>query len=195
MKIYAYIVVGFALVAVACAPGPLPNEFTETHVDLAEYRIAPADIVAIRVWKNVELSVEGPILPDETITVPLVGQVRGKGLTAGEMEDLIAAELEEYVSAPEVSVIVKQVNSRHVAVLGEVKRPGPVGLAQDLRVMDALASAGGFSAFANKRKVRVIRPVGEGEVDFVFNYEAFIAGKHPGRNVRLQAGDVIVVPD
>lgn len=195
MKIYAYIV-GFALSAMACAgPGPLPSEFTETHLDEVDYRIAPADIVSIRVWKNPELSVEAPILPDGTITVPLVGQVRAKGLTAGEMEDLIAAELEEFVTAPEVSVIVKQVNSLRASVVGEVSRPGPVGLTTDLRVMDALAVVGGFSPFANKRKVRVIRPVGEGEVEFVFDYEAFISGKAPGRNVRLQHGDVIVVPD
>jgi polysaccharide export outer membrane protein len=195
MKLHSYIV-GLGLAALACAgPGPLPSEFTEDRLDQVEYRIEPADVVSVRVWRNPELSVEAPVLPDGTLTVPLVGQVRAKDLTAGEMEELITVELEEFVTAPDVSVVVMQVNSKRASVVGEVVRPGPVGLPADLRVMDALAAAGGFSPFANKRKVRVIRPVGDGEVEFIFNYEAFIAGKAPGRNVRVQPGDVIVVPD
>ena len=79
----------------------------------------------MRVWKNPELSVEAPVLPDGTLTVPLAGTVSARGLTAAELEDLLAGKLAEYITAPEVSVIVLQVNSKRVSVLGEVQRARP----------------------------------------------------------------------
>ena len=146
MKILTYVITAVSLVGIGCAgPAPLPSEFTEDRLDQVEYRIAPSDMISVRVWRNPELSVQAPVLPDGTLTVPLVGQVRAKDLTAGEMEDLITAELEEFVTAPDVAVVVVAVNSKRASVVGEVKRPGPVNLPADLRVMDALAAAGGFS--------------------------------------------------
>jgi polysaccharide export outer membrane protein len=179
----------------ACGPSKVPPAFEDSAVESSEYRIAPADMLSIRVWKNPELSVEAPVLPDGTLTVPLAGTVSARGLTAAELEDLLAGKLAEYITAPEVSAIVLQVNSKRVSVLGEVQRPGPQNIAVDARVVDALSSAGGFTTFANKRKVKVIRYTGEGEIEYRFNYNAFAAGNAPGTNVRLQPGDVIVVPD
>jgi polysaccharide export outer membrane protein len=169
--------------------------FQDQTVEESEYRIAPSDVLQVRVWKNVELSVEAPVLPDGTLTVPLAGTVSAKGLTASELEDVISERLAEYIAAPEVSVIVAQVNSKRVSVLGEVPRSGPQTLAVNTRVVDAIANAGGFTAFANPRKIKVIRQTPEGELEFRFNYNAYQAGRAPGTNVRLQPGDVVVVPD
>jgi len=189
----ATLICGLAL-SVACANTmPVPEEFGEERIDTVEYRIEPSDRLNIRVWKNPELSLEAPVLPDGTITVPLVGPVHAGGLTPDEMEDLVAAELVEFIATPEVSVIISQVNSKRASVVGEVNRQGPIGLASDVRVVDAISSAGGFTTFANKQKIRVIRPRGDGEVEFVFDYEAFVKGKAPGTNVLVQPGDVIVV--
>lgn len=183
------------MLVTACGPSKIPPAFEEQTVEETEYHIAPADELEIRVWKNPELSILGPVLPDGTITVPLAGTVGAKGLTSGQLEDVIASRLTDYITAPEVSVVVRQVNSKRVSVIGEVLRSGPQSLAANARVMDALAGAGGFTAYANKRKIKVIRYTPEGEVSFRFSYPAFNGGGAPGTNVLLQPGDVIVVPD
>src|SRR5512134_4102791 len=96
-----------ALIAAACGPQPIPPAFQEQTVEETEYRIAPADLLTVRVWKNPELSVDAvPVLPDGTFTVPLAGTVSGKGLTSAELEDVLSERLSEYISAPEVSIIV-----------------------------------------------------------------------------------------
>jgi polysaccharide export outer membrane protein len=185
-----------AAVVSACAPQPVPPAFQEQTVEETEYRIAPADLLTVRVWKNPELSVDAaPVLPDGTYTVPLAGTVSAKGLTAAELEDIIAERLAEYIAAPDVSVIVAQVNSKRVSVVGEVNRNGPQTLSINARVVDAIAGAGGFTTFANRRKVKVIRSTPEGEIEFRFNYKAYEAGNAPGTNVRLQSGDIVVVSD
>lgn len=182
--------------AAACGPQPVPPAFQEQAVEETEYRIAPADLLSVRVWKNLELSVESaPVLPDGSYTVPLAGTVSAKGLTAAELEDVIAERLSEYISAPEVSVIVIQVNSKRVSVVGEVLRNGPQMLAVNSRVVDAIAAAGGFTNYANRRKVKIIRHTTDGDVEYRFNYNAYAAGNAPDSNVRLQPGDVVVVPD
>lgn len=185
-----------AVIAAACSPQPVPPAFQEQTVEETEYRIAPADLLTVRVWRNPELSVDSvPVLPDGTFTVPLAGTVSGKGLTSAELEDVLSERLSEYISAPEVSVIVSQVNSKRVSVVGEVNRNGPQMLAVNSRVVDAIAAAGGFTTYANRRHVKIIRQTPEGEVEFRFNYNAFEAGRAPGTNVRLQPGDIVVVPD
>jgi polysaccharide biosynthesis/export protein len=184
-----------AMIFAACGPPKIPAAFSEQTVEQSEYRIAPADELEIRVWKNPELSIQAPVLPDGTISVPLAGIVNAKALTAAELEDVIAQRLSDYITAPEVSVMVRQVNSTRVSVIGEVNRSGPQSLAVNARVMDALANAGGFTPYANKRKIQVIRYAPEGEVSFRFSYPAYNSGRAPGTNVLLQPGDVIVVPD
>jgi polysaccharide export outer membrane protein len=192
----AALVLSAALAGAACTPQPVPPAFQEQTVEETEYRIAPADLLAVRVWKNPELSVDSaPVLPDGSYTVPLAGTVSAKGLTAAELEDVLSERLSEYIAAPEVSVIVIQVNSKRVSVVGEVNRNGPQMLAVNSRVVDAIAAAGGFTTYANRRKVKIIRQAPEGEVEYRFNYNAYQAGKAPGTNVRLQPGDIVVVPD
>jgi polysaccharide export outer membrane protein len=127
--------------------------------------------------------------------VPLVGSVSAKGLTTNELEDVVAHGLEEFIAAPEVSVVVLQVNSKRVSVVGEVLRSGPQNVSLDTRVVDAISAAGGFTAFANRRKVKVIRRGAGEELEFRFDYDAFEAGRAPGTNVRLLPGDTVLVPD
>ena len=165
-------------------------------MDRAEYVIGSADVLRIQVWKQPDLSLDVPVRPDGKITVPLANDVQAAGLTTNEVRDVIAKALADYIAAPEVSVIVREVRSKLVQVVGEVQRPQAVGLVADMRAIDAIAVAGGFTPYADKSDVRILRPNPDGSViEYRFNYNAFLRGKHPESNQRLQPGDTIVVPD
>lgn len=189
-----------ALVATACAtPSAPPAE--DVHVgafspDSPAYVIGPADVLRISVWRSPELSAEVPVRPDGRISVPLLEDVHAAGLTTGELRDRLAEQFAEFVSTPEVTVVVQQVNSKRVHVVGEVSRPTTLQLTTELRVLDAIAMAGGFTPFADKRRIRVLRPAENGAVnEYRFNYSAFLGGKYPETNFILGPGDTIVVPD
>lgn len=184
------------LVALACGsarPMPPPPEIQATNGD--PYVIGPGDVLQIRVWKNPELSVDVPVRPDGNISVPLLDDVAAAGLTALELKELITREMDEFIENPDVTVVVNQMGSKRVYVLGEVRSPGPLPLVVPLRVLDAISASGGFATFANKRNVRVIRYTPEGEVEYRFNYPRYVAGKEPGSNIQLLPGDTIIVPD
>lgn len=160
-----------------------------------EYVIDSGDLVQVRVWKNPELTVEVPVRPDGQISVPLLDDVQAAGLTAIQLKEVITRELAEYIANPDVTVVVTQMQSKRVYVLGEVTRSGPQLLTMPLRISDAISAAGGFSPFADKGDVKLIRRTPEGEQEFVFDYDAWVAGRAPDTNLRLQPGDTIVVPD
>jgi polysaccharide biosynthesis/export protein len=179
----------------ACALKPVPPEFRDEAIKAETFRIGAADLLVVRVWKNPELSVEAPVLPDGSVSVPLAGTVSAQGLTTDELEEVLKEKLAEYITAPEVTVTVSQVNSQRVSVVGEVTRPGLVAIGTDTRVVDAISSAGGFTPYANKGRVKVIRRHEGRELSYLFNYNRFVDGGAPGTNVRVQPGDVVIVPD
>jgi polysaccharide export outer membrane protein len=185
-----------AAAAVACAsrhlspppPDPAPQE--------REYRIGVTDLLRINVWRNEELSVEVPVRPDGKISVPLLDDVDAEGLTPPELKEVLTRELAEFITAPDVTVIVLQMNSRFVSVLGGVKQEARVPLTRDLRVLEALAMVGGFDTFAQKSDVRIVRRSPDGtETEYRFDYDAYIKGNAPGTNIVLQNGDTIIVPE
>lgn len=181
--------------AIACSHGAPPPPDTGP-MDRADYVIGPADILRIQVWRNPELSVDVPVRPDGKISTPLVNDVQAAGLTANELREVLTEALTEYVTAPDVTVMVIEIRSKNVQVVGEVARPSAVPLVSDLRALDAIAIAGGFSPFADKSDIRILRPNPDGSVvEYRFDYGAFLKGKQPGANLRLQPGDTIVVPD
>ena len=195
-RIQTVIVAGLCLgFAAACStPAPPPAEFQSRPVE-GTYVIGSADQIRVSVWKNPELSVDVPVRPDGKISVPLLDDVQAAGLTAKELKEVITTELTEYVANPDVTVIVLQTGSKRVSVVGEVVRPGPVGMASELRVLDALSVAGGFAPFADRGDIRVFRIVDGVEREYRFDYDAFIAGRAPGTNIILHPGDTIVVAD
>jgi polysaccharide export outer membrane protein len=191
----ACVAAGWALAACGGrTPSPPPPE--PTPMDREVYLIGVTDILLISVWKNPELSVEIPVRADGMISVPLIDDVQAEGLTPQELKEVIAEELSEFVAAPDVTVLVRQMNSRFVSVLGEVRQPQRVPLTRDLRVLEAIAMVGGFSTFADKGDVRVVRrkPDG-GEAEYRFDYDAYVRGVAPDTNIVLQPGDTIIVPD
>ncbi len=193
------VVYALAVLAVlaGCGRAPVPPPPEPDIMSRPAYEIGPSDILAIRVWKNPELSLEQvPVRPDGKISVPLVNDVQAAGLTTLQLKDVLTKALAEYVTNPEVTVVVVQMNSRRVFVLGEVTHPGPIPLVEDLRVLDAIAAAGGFTTFADKRHIKVIRRQQDGTgVEYRFNYSSYVSGGDPLSNLLLQNGDTIVVPD
>ena len=106
------------------------------------------DVLKIVVWRNPELSVEVPVRRDGKISVPLVDDVQAEGLTPEELKEVLTEALAEYVTAPDVTVIVQQTNSHTVTVVGAVARSGQIPLTRQMRVLEAIATMGIFSSFA-----------------------------------------------
>jgi len=173
---------------------PPPPEF-EAAPKEGVYIIGPADRLRIDVWQNDKLTLaEVPVRPDGKITVPLVDDVMAAGLTTDELKASIAEKLSEYVQNPTVTVVVLAPNSKRAYVLGEVRAAGPISLAADMSVLDAITAAGGFTPFAKKGSVRVLRRIEGRELAYTFDYDAFVAGRAPGTNVLLHPGDTVLVP-
>jgi len=156
------------------------------------YRIGPEDVLDIGVWKNEALSVSVPVRPDGMISLPLLNDVRAGGLTPLELRERLTERLSEYVDSPEVVVIVAEVHSFKVSVLGEVERPGRYELGSRVTVLDALALAGGFTDFAKRSGIVVLRDGPRGHLRF--DYEEAASGRGRQANFPLQPGDIVVVP-
>jgi len=160
-----------------------------------DYIIGPSDVLAINVWKDVELSRTVPVRPDGKISLPLIGELQVSGLTALQVQRMVAERLKEYISNPEVTVIVQDVKSRTFVILGKVTKPGSYELGKPTTVLEAIAIAGGFLDFAKSNKIYIIRPTGNGLSETLhFDYKRVIKGRNPEQNVELKSGDTIVVP-
>ena len=153
------------------------------------------DVLRIVVWRNDALSVLVPVRRDGKISVPLVDDVQAAGLTPHELKEVLTEALAEYVTAPDVTVIVQETNSHTVTVVGGVLRSGQLPLTRDMRVIEAIATMGGFSAWAKKDRIKVIRKIDDKTVEYGFNYGAYTSGKAPDSNLLLMPGDTVVVPD
>jgi polysaccharide export outer membrane protein len=170
--------------AVRAAPSAVPSD----------YVIGPEDMLQISVWKNDTLSRAMPVRPDGKISLPLLHDVQAAGLTAMQLRDKIATALSEFMPNPEVSVIVTEVRSARVSVLGEVQKPGVLPLRGDTTILEAIAMAGGFGPFASPSKITVFRKdAGGGTQKIRFNYNRALSGEDES-NLTLKPGDVIVVP-
>jgi polysaccharide export outer membrane protein len=184
--------------AVACSSRPvtLPPPEPGPDAPVEPYTIGVRDLLRVSVWQHEAITSDVPVRPDGKISVPLAGDIMAKGLTPDQLKASITRELSKYVNSPEVSVIVLEMNSRFVSVVGRVVATARVPLTEDLRVVEAIAMAGGFDEFANRSDIRVVRRLSDGsEVEYHFDYDAYMAGRAPGTNFVLKPGDVIYVPD
>ncbi|HNP15629.1 MAG TPA: polysaccharide biosynthesis/export family protein [Terrimesophilobacter sp.] len=172
------------------APPPDP-----VALDRESYVIGPDDTIQVVVWKNEELSVTVPVRPDGRISVPLVDDVQAEGLTPEELKEVLTESLAEYVTAPDVTVIVLETNSHTVTVVGGCARSGQIPLTRQMRVLEAIAMMGGFNPWARRDRVKVIRKDETGVREFIFDFGAYSKGKAPDSNLLLRPGDTIVVPE
>jgi polysaccharide export outer membrane protein len=184
-----------AATPVACASRAVPPPPEPDLMNLDDYVIGPADQLKIEVWKNTELSATVPVRPDGKISLPLLDDVQSAGLTPLELKEVLTQALREFVEDPDVTVIVSQVASPTVFVLGGVARQGTIQLTHNLRVLDAISVSGGFTQFADRGDIRVLRRTPSGLVEHRFDYDAYLDGEAPESNFLLERGDTIVVPD
>jgi polysaccharide export outer membrane protein len=153
------------------------------------------DVLAISVWKEPDVSRSIPVRSDGKISLPLAGEIQAAGQTPANLEHEIAARLKNYISEPEVTVIVQQINSQKFNVLGMVNKPGSYVLAGSTTVLDAIALSGGFRDFAKQKNIYILRQNADGTQNRIpFNYKEVVKGTSPAQNVRLQPRDTIVVP-
>jgi polysaccharide biosynthesis/export protein len=159
-------------------------------VDAKTFILGAEDLIAVRVWREPELSGSYMIRPDGKISMSLVNELQAAGLTPEQLADAIKLGLSKYINHPEVSIAVTQVNSRKYYLQGEMNRPGSYPLVVPTTVMEALVNAGGFREFANTKKIIILR---KGKEQLRFNYKDVIRGKHTEQNILLEPGDQIVV--
>ena len=159
-----------------------------------DYKIGPQDMLRIDVWKEPDISRVVPVRPDGKITLPLVNDVQASGLTTNQLAAEIAEGLKKYITSPQVTVGVTEINSRRIFVSGEVGHPGAFPLLPNMTVLQALSSAGGFTQFAREKKIYILRMEDGKQVKHPFNYKDVIGGKNVEQNIMLEGGDIIVVP-
>jgi polysaccharide export outer membrane protein len=162
--------------------------------DDPNYLIGAQDVLDISVWKEPEVSRSVPVRPDGKISLPLLNDVQAAGLTPTQLAAQITGGLKKYVANPQVTVIVTTMNSQRVYILGEVNRPGAYPLLPGMTILQALSSGGGFTQYANTKKIYLLRQVNGKQEKYPFNYKDAVAGRHAEQNVPLKAGDTIVVP-
>lgn len=174
----------------AGATAGLPSSATNDP----NYVIGPQDILDVDVWKEPEITRTVPVRPDGKISLPLLNDVQAAGLTPTQLSAHITSELKKYITDPQVTVIVSKINSQRVYILGNVARQGGYALLPQMTVLQALSDAGGFSTFANRKGVYVIRQENGKQKKFLFNYDDVVKGKHIDENILLKPGDTIIVP-
>lgn len=163
-----------------------------TVPNTAEYRLGPEDMIEVFVWKEPELSTTVVIRPDGRISLPLAGELEASGKTAAELQQEVTAKLSKYVVQPTVNVMVKQVNSLKISVLGEVRRPDVYRIKNRVTVLDAIAMAGGFTDLARPNRVVVLRNTSSGPQRIKINIKQLVEDAN-GAPFYLQALDTVYV--
>ena len=159
------------------------------------YVIGNDDQLEINVWKEPDLTLSVPVRSDGKISMPLIGEVLVTGRTPLQVKEEIAAKLRRFLAAPDVTVMVQQMNSQKFNILGRVMKPGSYPLLATTTILDAIAEAGGFQDFAKQKGIYILRRNPQGvETRIPFNYKDVIRGKHTEENILVKPNDTIVVP-
>lgn len=161
-----------------------------------DYIMGPEDVLEITVWKNADLSKQVQVRPDGRISLPLIGDVSAVGRTAAQLTEEISARLKSYMENPTVSILVREVNSYQIYVLGEVNAPGKYPLKSKTTLLQAITIAHGFTQVAARNKIVVFRfgKDGEGLHKIKASYDDIVLRDGSDQNIELKPGDQIVVP-
>ncbi len=174
-----------------------PPEFQAPALTGAEpevYRVGHGDILGVSLWKEPDVSVQSvEVRADGKITVPLVKEIYVLGLTVPEVEAELTRKFRRFINNPLVTVIVRQINSRKIFLIGGVGKAGEMPLDARMTVLQAIAKSGGLDQYAKPKKIYVVREVGGQRQKILYNYKAVLAGE--ADDLLLRPGDMIVVPD
>ena len=162
--------------------------------DEAGYLIKPGDVLGISVWGEAELQGTALVTPDGKFSFPLVGHLNARGKTAEQVQLIVRERLLTYLSDPVVTVSLQEINGNTIYVLGQVNNPGEFVMRHGVDVMQALSMAGGTTAFASLNDILILRRRATDQVALPFRYSDVIRGRRLEQNIKLQSGDVVVVP-
>jgi len=184
---------------VACNPfdpKPEPSAIANATYSVGDYKICPEDVLEVIVWRNQDLSKVVTVRPDGKVSLPLIGDVVAVGLTPDQLTKEVITRLKDYKENPNVSVVVQQVNSYGIYVLGEVAHPGKYQLKSYTTVLQAVSMAGGFTPYAAKNKMFMLRkiPDKDTEVRIPIDYDEIVSGEDSTHNAIMIPGDTLVVP-
>ena len=158
-----------------------------------EYVIGPEDSLHIAVWKEPDLTATLPVRPDGKISLPLLNDVQASGLTPQQLAASLTEKLRKYVADPHVTVVVSQINSKRIYIVGEVTHAGATPMLPNMTVLQALSSAG-LNQFSNTKKIYVLRTENGKQQKLPVDYKRLVKGEKIEQNYLLQPGDTIVVP-
>ncbi len=177
------IVIGMVLIVVSVTASGAP------------YTLNPGDVLSISVWNEEALQKEVMVLPDGTISFPLVGIIKVSSKTPAQVQELIKKKLSRVIPDPEINVAVLSVGGNNIFIIGKVIEPGVVPLLQPTDVMQALSQAGGMTPYAKSDEIRILRRDKKGRLQIInFDYDLITKGKALETNILLKSGDTIVVP-
>jgi polysaccharide export outer membrane protein len=157
------------------------------------YVIGASDVLTITVWKEPTLSGSLLVRPDGMVSVPLLGDVQASGMTPLQLADQISTKLKKYIQDPNVSVVLTQINSKKVYLLGEVAKKGPMEMTPGMTLLEAISSAGGLTDYANTKKMYILRDDAGKHEKIPVHYKEALKGNSE-LNLVLKSGDTIVVP-
>lgn len=205
VKIKLATVVAFAVIAAAGTTaqqnpnGPAGNSAKTPAIPAGvptppDYVIGPDDVLGVVFWREKDLSGDVTVRPDGKITLPLLNDVQAAGLTPEQLRDVLNKAAEAHIKVPEVTVVVKAINSRKVFITGQVGKPGPYPLLGPTTVMQMIATAGGVHEFADADNITILRVENGKQVALRFNYNDVRKRKNLQQNILLKPGDTIIVP-
>jgi polysaccharide biosynthesis/export protein len=159
-----------------------------------DYVIGPDDVLDVIFWRDKDMSALVSVRPDGRVTLPLLNDVQAAGLTPEQLRSYVMTTAAKYVEDPNVTIVVKAINSRKIFVTGMVSKPGPYSLIGPTSVMQALAMAGGIQEFADSKNIIIMRTENGRQVAYRFNYKEVVKRKNLKQNIELKPGDTVVVP-
>jgi polysaccharide export outer membrane protein len=159
----------------------------------ATYVIGASDVLTVTVWKEPSFSGTLLVRPDGMVSVPLLGDIQASGLTPLQLADQLATRLKKYIQDPNVSVVISQIHSKVIYMLGEVGKKGPIEMTPGMKLLEAISSAGGLTDYANSKKIYILRDEAGKRQNIPVHYKQALKGDS-ALNLALKPGDTIVVP-
>lgn len=158
------------------------------------YVIGAEDVLTVVFWREKDLSGDVIVRPDGRISLPLLNEFQAAGLTPDQLREQVLSAADKYLQDPNLTIVVKQINSRRVFITGMVNKSGPYSLMAPTTVVQLIAMAGGLQDYAHKKNIVVMRVENGQSVSYRFNYEEVIEGKNLKQNIELKPGDTVIVP-
>lgn len=160
----------------------------------AGYVIGADDLLSIVYWKDKDMSADAKVRPDGRIALPLINEVQAAGLTPAQLQQKLTEESKKYMEDANITVVVREINSRRAFITGEVNKPGPYPLTSPTTVMQLISLAGGLRDYANSKKIMIMWSENGRQTSLPFNYKEVASGKNLSQNIELRPGDTVVVP-